>query len=404
MPFDKQTTERNDGDKHSVCTAHSDVTLPAFSIAAQEAKLNALASADGPDLKTTTLSICDLELSPQPARTFNTFTVVGKLDGLMPDHPTALFLDRFDKSGIFPNQWMADPIVHGEVSASPAEQRGYNVIRLSEKPFTDFSDNTPKRLSSVLEEVATNIENGTLPLGEGDVLNISLAGPRFHSYDETNRTLGLHITAENLREETPHIIEAMERYTSKTNSDDPSRQAADDAVRMYKAIQRIQRRGVEVIHAAGNTIGESGADVFDWKFLGAKTELTATNAAGEIYDWSVHNSRTTPELGDYELKYEPATPFTLQTGRYKLGNLPVYFDASLYGGAPHSPTFKMMEDGSPSGFGGPPYPANFESVGGRYPFAKYDIDIAHGSSFANINYLWKRYDFYRDLKIHRSAP
>jgi hypothetical protein len=371
---------------------------------------------------------------------FDTFAIVGEKSALDQKRPTVAVLDHFDRIGLNPDHWKADSISHGDVSAAPAEQRGYNVIRLNIKMQEQYSENTPKAVASALKEIATKIENGTLTLGKGDVLNISLASPQLHTFDFTSRQLGLHVTAANLSSMVPQIVDAMKKYASNTANEPALRAQAKDAVEVYSAIQRIQSRGVEVVHAAGNSWFDSGADRFDWKFLGAQTELAATNDAGKVYDWSVHNSTTVSDVGDYELHYRRVNlwspePIERQVGTYQLGNLPVYFDARKFGGVPSTNIFRILENGQtsyvehnvvpiPSELFSPqksgvetsfllplPTARKFElmnrmkHVDGvvEYPYDKLPVDIAQGSSYANINYLWHRYDFLQQLKLKSIA-
>ncbi len=256
--------------------------------------------------------------------------------------PTIAFLDDFsltNEQAAYPNGKDKPGLAHGDISAVPAEQRGYNVLRLQPNEganrllkglpglnigITDFG--------KLLTDVSKGIDKGAIPLGRGDALNISMNNKVFPAdFAGASKVFGLNITPENLREQVPAILKKMEELAN-TPGQPGAQEMFKELVASNKAILDIQKHGIEVVNSAGNF----GKNVFDLGFLTAKTHLTGVDESGRYYITSSKNSMSTPSLGNYDLKYEPPNPNALEqtgpAGRYKLGNLPVYFDANQFGG------------------------------------------------------------------------
>lgn len=140
-------------------------------------------------------------------------------------------------------------------------------------------------LSKPISEVAAKVEKGELPLGRGDVLNVSMGkvaeydkngkekpGTGDPSFADLSKKVGFEVTPENVRENTDKILDKF-KDISKDSSDPVWQARAQEALRTNAAIDRLQATGVEVAHAASN----DGNERIDINFLKAKHELQSVN-------------------------------------------------------------------------------------------------------------------------------
>lgn len=247
---------------------------------------------------TTDLQREFLEFGPLPGVALNHPGKRGRFIDVLPyrrlDHlrPTAVILDKFSFS-IF-TRGEGSFVSHGCISADAAQQAGYNVIRVSE-----ISPGRFLHLEHALPELVERIRDYTVPIGEGDVLNISAV--KSVPFDGISNILNLSITRENLREMVPAILSRMQEISGDSNELPAVREFFRRQLVSNLAVESIKRRRVEVIAAGGN----DGPDWFNIALLTASTQLSASGADGKIALWSADNSLTTPAIGDFEVYVEP---------------------------------------------------------------------------------------------------
>jgi hypothetical protein len=349
---------------------------------------------------------------------FATFDKLPDRHRLDPTKPTIAFLDDFSltyEAAAYPNGREQPGLAHGDVSAVPAEQRGYNVLRLqpteagnSPLPGAGLSIQITD-FGKILTNVSKEIDKGTIPLGRGDALNISMNNKLFPAdFAGASKILAMNITPENLRDQVPAILKKMEKLAN-TPGQPQVQDVFKELVASNKAIIDMQKHGIEVVNSAGNF----GPNVFDLGFLTAQTHLTGVDEKGRYYITSSRNSLSTPSLGNYELKYEPPNPNapdqTDPAGRYKLGNLPVYFDANKFGGI-HTDDLYFKR--TPAGWNemtsnpehvqtvpaGAHVPLEPVDLGPPINYKENAVSLLIGSSFSNVDYFWNSFEQRQKLK------
>jgi hypothetical protein len=239
-----------------------------------------------------------LEFGPLPGVSLRHSGRRGRVIDVLPylrlDHryPTAVILDKFS----LPIFKRADGsfVSHGCISADAAESSGYNVIRVSET-----SPGRILHLETALPELMKRIRDRTVPVGLGDVLNISAV--KSIPFSGASRLLDMIITRDNLKDMVPAILLRMHEVAC-----DPAQSPAvceffRRQLESNRAVESIKRCQVEVVVAGGN----DGPDWFNVALLTATTQLSARGADGKIAPWSADNSLTTPAVGDFEVIVEP---------------------------------------------------------------------------------------------------
>lgn len=207
--------------------------------------------------------------------------------------PTIVVFDKFS----FPVfELPADNgiVSHGRISADAAERNGYNVIRVAE-----LSPGPLLHLELALPELISFIDDRTVPVGRGDVVNISAV--KSVPFAGAGRLLKLHLTAENVKDMVPQVLERLEQLHQDTKQPRAVREFARRQLASNRAVQRLRAAQVEVVAAGGN----DGPDWFNIALMTATTQLSARDASGEIAPWSADNSLTTPADGDFEILMEP---------------------------------------------------------------------------------------------------
>lgn len=204
--------------------------------------------------------------------------------------PTAVIFDKFCHPIVSPRPEFKGIISHGRVSADAAERNGYNVIRVAEK-----SPGLQLHLDQALPELIAFIDEGIVPIGRGDVLNISAV--KSIPFTTASKLLSMTITAGNLSDLVPVILQRMEEVTLDLKQPAPVKEFFRRQLGSNRAVQQIRNRNVEVIVAGGN----DGPDWFNVALLTATTQLSAKDAHGRIASWSANNSLTTPATGEFEI-------------------------------------------------------------------------------------------------------
>lgn len=234
-------------------------------------------------------------------------TIVGRPEKFVPERSTVLFLDNFskDRTNMASFGPGAGGAPHGEVSARAAEVNGFNVIRAqaNDAPFNEMFRDIEKRINS-----------GELPLGKGDVINVSM-GHNDLTFAQVSEFTGIKITAENLAENKDKILDKL-REISKTHENLELRQAIAGLVETNEIINRLQtEKKITVVHAAGN----DGPDKFSIDFMNAKVQLGSQNPETKKFDSfsAAHSLETT----------DPANGvFGITTGWSQFSTLPLARD------------------------------------------------------------------------------
>jgi len=254
------------------------------------------------------------------------FTEIGRSKNFDDKKPTAAFIDTFSTGvgGEFGKE-----IQHGVVSMAAAEKAGFNTISLEMQNSGKGADID---FSRQINGVADKIKDGTLPLGKGDVLNISM-GNLDPTFADASKFLGFPVTAENLAGQKDNILERMGEISKDSNKSPDERETADRVLRTNQAIERVQAAGVEVVHSAGN----DGPNRFSWDFMNAKTQLSSNKPSGKAADASASHSLTTngdgilPVKLNNEVNLLDPTPIKNQIGNLEIGDTGVKFPTKIAG-------------------------------------------------------------------------
>ncbi len=316
-----------------------------------------------------------------------------------PKRPTVAFFDSFSTFPGGTDYPKIDDLPHGFPSAAAAEQHNYNVLRLergaNDTGYPDFG--------KTLTNIADAIDNGKLPLGKGDVLNLSwnnvleFGAGNAPTYENANKILGMNLTPENLAKNIPEILKRMKQI-----ADGHSPMSAQFATTMKQmlqanaAIDRIQKHGVEVVNSAG----DGGPQQIDLTFLKAKTHLSGTDESGQRMWGSPQDSTDKSALSVYPIFYDkpdPAHPNQYPAGSYRLGNTDVRLDANDFGGVPKDPHYYFKDA---NGLYEPvPTSGNWPDVPkGPFSISKDPLGVAEGTSYSNIDYLQRNYQRLLALK------
>lgn len=186
---------------------------------------------------------------------FESFVHAPETKPLDPKRPTVAFYDGLSgplsEVVALPNGPQHRALAHAEASEEPARQRGYNVIHLE---MTDRSmRGKPIRtldFGKALTEIADAIDAKELRLGHGDVLNISANNPFFKmaTFESASSIFGIRITPENLKQRVGAILKEMDAIASgKRPLAAQHRELMRELLASNRAIERIQRHGVEVV-------------------------------------------------------------------------------------------------------------------------------------------------------------
>lgn len=226
------------------------------------------------------------------------------------DKRTVLVLDDYRETEMFMRG--DEGFSHGELNARLTEENGFNAIRLQ----VGFNKPGYFDIENSLKTVNAGIEDGTLPLGNGDIINISLGLNK--TFAEASKVLGIDINAENLQEKRPEILEAMREKAVDKDVPRKTRDWLRQMVGINDQIQALQKRGIVVATAEGN----KGSDNFNLGLIAADKHYSSLNADGTVADYAAHNSLTTEARAEINFYARPLdlfdpTPFEQQTGTYK---------------------------------------------------------------------------------------
>jgi hypothetical protein len=262
------------------------------------------------------LPVVSRDSLPKPA---GPFSIVSRPDKLDPNAPTAVFLDQFDRNDIDLGDGTRVP--HGEISRRAAQANGFNAFGLQINPRETSTGATD--YAEALKGIEKSIDSGELPLGRGDVINISLgqSGPNEPTFEEASKFLGFEVTPENLKDQRQKILTRMGEIANDPTRPAADRETARRVVDTNEAISRLQGRGIEVIQAAGN----EGSNKFSWDFMNANWQLSSVKPSGKADPFSASHSLATPGDGVLPVKHNnqldmfDPTPIENQKGHFEVG-------------------------------------------------------------------------------------
>ena len=230
----------------------------------------------------------DLDLNP------------AEISKINPKEPTAVFLDKFKNAppasinSLEKGQPTKSdlPVGHGDVSAMAAEQNGFNVVRVDDKAG----------LASELAGIEKDVSNGKLPLGKGDVINISMGQEQEFgsmSYPWASQLFGTNINKNNVGNPGVQkvIREKMEALAKKPGSD-ADQTAARDALSIQDSVNRLQKKGIQIMHAQPDK-----PNTFDAEFMNGKMELTANGTDGKVASFATDNKLSKPMPGVFQVQF-----------------------------------------------------------------------------------------------------
>ncbi len=261
--------------------------------------------------------------------TTNHFAVSGDLSKLDPKKPTVAFLDSKDQFMPLDGQKLS----HADTSALAAQRSGFNAIVLDTSKdkvgsaidtfVKEYKTNPDQAIAKTaaqlgddklgldkldkkdllgaakilgkarnetpyapaMNEFADKIESGHIPMGKGDVLNVSMGdnaekdkkgnfkpGTGDPTFAELSKKMGFELNPNNLAESKDKIMERLGEI-AKDPSDKDWQTRAQNALDTNKAIERLQGLGLEVVHSASN----DGNDRVDINFLKANHELQSVD-------------------------------------------------------------------------------------------------------------------------------
>lgn len=282
----------------------------------------------------------DLPLPPKRPGQLGTYDLLAPGKRLKAGRRTIAFLDDFEQAYALPILGKSR-VAHGEISATAAEQNGFNVLRLqlNHKAIRwEYSADYSKVLTSIYD----NVLAGNLKLKRGDIINISMGQP-FQglfgqpSFAEASDLLRLRepITAKNIndRAKQSEVLAALRAKLQEAELSKQLHERLRQVVETNEIIAKIQDRlGVQVVVAAGN----NGPQRFSWDFLTASERLASTDATGALLAGSA--TGTAAGQGQFRVFYHSldllsAKPVAQSLGFYTLAGTPVRYESIAMDGA-----------------------------------------------------------------------
>ncbi len=257
----------------------------------------------------------------QPAAPQEATSIVGKPANFDPKNPTVAFVDSFTASGR-QNLGRGTDVSHGEFSAAPAEANGFNSFRVQ----ANMEDG--RSFADVLENVEKKVASGELPLGQGDVVNISMGNPDL-TFEQASKVFGFDINKDNLAQNKDRILEKAKEF-SQNEQNGELREIFENIVKSNEAITRLQEKGITVMHAAGN----GGAEKFSLEFMNANVQLNS-QTDGKPDAFSAAHNLTSPGDGKFKFTRDAdltsSTPIRDQRGVVKVEGANVSFPVTGMG-------------------------------------------------------------------------
>lgn len=246
------------------------------------------------------------------------YDVVHRPEDFDPHKPSVLFLDTWDKKWAN-NVDIGDGtrVPHGEISRRAAEESGYQTFALKYNQ-ENAPGPTDSNFATALEKIGDQIKSGELPVGRGDVLNISLGNPG-PTFKDASKFLGFEVDPKNIQPDK--VMARMKEIAVDSSRPELDRLLAQRVVKTNEAIAKIQEQGVDVITSAGNT----GPDSFKWEMMTA-INLSSNRPDGKADAFSADNSLSTAGDGVLPIHFENVgslidkTPIGQQKGRLEIGD------------------------------------------------------------------------------------
>ncbi len=216
---------------------------------------------------------------------------------------------------------------HGELSARLAEENGLNVTRMQVGLLKANNRDIPGALS----QIDKGMSDGTIDLKKGDVVNISLGLET--SFKDVSNLVGFPVTAENIRDEKEHVLDAMRDNVNSNQFSRNDRAFMRHVLAITDGIEKLQERGLEVVAAGGN----KGADSLNIGLLAADKQYSALDPEGKMADYSANNSITEAGRGQIDFSYLPVSMFDKklfeqQSGQYRVDGTNLYLSSKGFGG------------------------------------------------------------------------
>jgi len=186
-------------------------------------------------------------------------------------------------------------ISHGELSARLAEENGLNVTRMQ----VGLLKGNVMDIAGALKDIDKGMSDGTIDLKKGDVNNVSLGLEK--SFKDISKMVGFPVTAENIRDERTHVLEAMRDNSNSNHFSRNDRAFMRQVLSFTDGIEKLQAHGLKVVTAAGN----KGADHLNVGMLAADKQYSALDVDGKIADYSGNNSLTEAGRGQIDFSYFP---------------------------------------------------------------------------------------------------
>ncbi len=347
-------------------------------------------------------------------------TVLDSAQNLDPSKPTVVVLDDFRdiRRNTEPLDSQGNGLPHGEPTAQAARQNGFNVVRVQDNTTAPW-DGTGANFAMPLMGIEQKINSGELPLGKGDVINISLGNNPDLSFTKVSSMLqtkggmpDLNVTPENLAANKDRILQGMQAIVNNPASTPEERKIASRIVDTNAAIQRLQDKGITVVHAAGN----NGPGEFSPDFMSAAVQLRSQRPDGTPDPFSANHSLAKPADGIFGVV---ANPFRNLAGEgtvpgFRLTGTDITFAAPAGAVQTNGLTLDMSKPVSaPLQFGQAPFlpgggqevVPNDLPVGLKMTMEKMTPNlpitgILGGTSFANIRWLQENRDSLLQRKLN----
>ncbi|HMY54286.1 MAG TPA: hypothetical protein PK671_15090, partial [Candidatus Obscuribacter sp.] len=167
------------------------------------------------------LTIDGTDSGHKPDKKSEPFELISTSKDMDPSKPTAVFLDQFARKDV---DLGGTKVAHGEISRAAAEENGFNTVALNLQAPESLGNGTD--YSKAINKIADMAEDGKLPLGKGDVLNISM-GNLDPTFEEASKFLGFPVTAQNLASQRENILKRMQEISQDESRSKEDRETAE---------------------------------------------------------------------------------------------------------------------------------------------------------------------------------
>lgn len=277
----------------------------------------------------------------KPAEAPDSIKVLNDDKNFNKNNPTIAYLDDFSKrsDNVEPKLDGKNGPSHGEFQARAVEQNGFNAYRIQSQ--TQSPDGGKHEdYSKALNSIADKVDSGQLKLGKGDAVNVSMGHTeKDMTFEQANKFLGTKdLNAENLKERRGEILDKLGEVANDPKRSADDRAWAKTALDTNKAIDRLQEKGIHVMHAGGNDNNATDKR-FSMDFMKASDELGSNKPNGKPDAFSADHSLMADRGktdGVYTFKYNgmdalSKQPVADQKGFYKADGANIRFEGSEFG-------------------------------------------------------------------------